>query len=229
MMKKAINAVIVSFVVLAMASCGNSNQVGEASPPAQTPEAVVASQNAAQDSDSKADADKQETGTANPEGTVSDQVNSKDTAGDPAESADSNGDIKGSDEDFQNPTMNFVGPYVADSAEMEVSASGKSDAEFKVSWGEEDSAVSVWTMSGELDADTFTVEYENCEKKNYEYNEDGSVASETAVYDDGTGRIIFNPQDGTLVWEDEKEHVADALIFEYNYSVSEAAETGELG
>ena len=59
------------------------------------------------------------------------------------------------------------------------------------------------------------------------YNEDGSVGSETAVYDDGAGRIIFNPQDGTLVWEDEKEHAADALIFEYNYQITEAAEFGE--
>jgi hypothetical protein len=81
----------------------------------------------------------------------------------------------------------------------------------------EDSAASVWTMSGELNTDTFTVEYDNCVKTDYVYNEDGSVMSETSVYIDGTGRIIFNPQDGTLVWEDEKEHVADALIFEYSW------------
>ena len=112
---------------------------------------------------------------------------------------------------------------------MEVSASGKSDAEFKVTWSKEDSAVSVWTMSGELNADTFTVEYVNCVKKDYVYKEDGSVESETSVYEDGTGRIIFNPQDWTLVWEDEKEHAADALIFEYSYSAAEAAESGEQG
>jgi len=180
-MKKMIKAVFVSLLVLMMAACGNNNQVGEASPPAQTPEAAAAALN----SDGAAD------------------------------SNESNAD---SDDEFQNPTMNFIGPYVADGAEMEVSASGKSDAEFKVTWSKEDSEVSVWTMSGELNADTFTVEYVNCVKKDYVYNEDGSVGSETAVYDDGTGRIIFNPQDGTLVWEDEKEHAADALIFEYSYS-----------
>ena len=173
-MKKMTKAFFVSLLVLTVAACGNNNPVGEASPPAQTPEAVAAAQN-------------------------------------PASNA-------GSDDDFQNPTMNFVGPYTADGAEMEVSASGKSDAEFKVTWSKEDSAVSVWTMSGELNADTFTVEYANCVKKDCVYSEDGSVESETSVYDDGTGRIIFNPQDGTLVWEDEKEHAADALIFEYSYS-----------
>ena len=180
-MKKMTKALFVSLLVLTVAACGNNNPVGEASPPAQTPEAVAAAQNSAG----------------------------------AAEVSESN---VGSDDDFQNPTMNFVGPYTADGAEMEVSASGKSDAEFKVTWSKEDSAVSVWTMSGELNVDTFTVEYVNCVKKDYVYNEDGSVGSETAVYDDGAGRIIFNPQDGTLVWEDEKEHAADALIFEYSYS-----------
>ena len=180
-MKKMTKALFVSLLVLTVAACGNNNPVGEASPPAQTPEAVAAAQNSAG----------------------------------AAEVSESN---VGSDDDFQNPTMNFVGPYTADGAEIEVSASGKSDAEFKVTWSKEDSAVSVWTMSGELNADTFTVEYANCVKKDYIYSEDGSVESETSVYDDGTGRIIFNPQDGTLVWEDEKEHAADALIFEYSYS-----------
>ena len=180
-MKKMTKALFVSLLVLTVAACGNNNPVGEASPPAQTPEAVAAAQN---------------------------------TAG----TADLSESNAGSDDDFQNPTMNFVGPYTADGAEMEVSAAGKSDAEFKVTWSKENSEVSVWTMSGELNADTFTVEYVNCVKKDYVYNEDGSVGSETSVYDDGTGRIIFNPQDGTLVWEDEKEHAADALIFEYSYS-----------
>lgn len=186
-MRKMIKAVLAALAVLAMTACGNNNQVGEASPPAQTPEAVVAAQNAAGASESKEDTSEGQT-----ESTVSDH-------------------------EFQNPVMNFVGPYIADGAEMEVSASGKSDAEFKVTWSKEDSSVSVWTMSGELNTDTFTVEYSNCEKKECVCNEDGSVESETTVYDDGTGRIIFNPQDGTLVWEDEKEHAADALIFEFNY------------
>ena len=180
-MKKMTKTVLASLLVLMMAACGNNSKVGEASPPAQTPEAVAAAQNS-------------------------------------AGAEESNESNVGSDDDFQNPTMNFVGPYTADGAEMEVSASGKSDAEFKVTWSKEDSAVSVWTMSGELNADTFTVEYVNCVKKDYVYKEDGSVESETSVYEDGTGRIIFNPQDGTLVWEDEKEHAADALIFEYSYS-----------
>lgn len=193
-MKKRIGAVLASLLVLMVAACGNNNQVGEASPPAQTPEAVVASQNSSGGSDSKA-----ETGTLE------------------TDSADSNAASEGTEDDFQNPTMNFVGPYAAEGVQMEVSASGKSDAEFKVTWSMEDSAASVWTMSGELNTDTFTVEYDNCVKTDYVYNEDGSVMSETSAYSDGTGRIIFNPQDGTLVWEDEKEHVADALIFEYSW------------
>ena len=173
-MKKRIGAVLASLLVLMVAACGNNNQVGEASPPAQTPEAVVASQNSSGGSDSKA-----ETGTLE------------------TDSADSNAASEGTEDDFQNPTMNFVGPYAAEGVQMEVSASGKSDAEFKVTWS--------------------MVEYDNCVKTDYVYNEDGSVMSETSVYIDGTGRIIFNPQDGTLVWEDEKEHVADALIFEYSW------------
>ncbi len=219
-MKKICNAFFVSLIVLAMTACGNNDQVGEASPPAQTPEAVVAAQNKDGASESVEASDPAQ----NDVGALDSGVEA-----DSKETADSNGNNEGYPDDYQNPTMNFVGPYVADGAEMDVSASGKSDAEFKVEWSKDDSTVSVWNMSGELDLDTFTVEYANCEKTDYVYNEDGSVSSETAVYDDGTGRIIFNPQDGTLVWEDEKEHAADALIFEYSYSVAEAAETGELG
>ena len=89
-MKKMTKTVLASLLVLMMAACGNNNPVGEASPPAQTPEAVAAAQN---------------------------------TAG----TADLSESNAGSDDDFQNPTMNFVGPYTADGAEMEVSASGKSE------------------------------------------------------------------------------------------------------
>ena len=231
-MKKMINVVLAALIVLAMTACGNKDQVGEASPPAQTPEAVVAAQNTAGVSDSKADAAMSDAGKTDSDGTGnlnSNAADSADSKGTETDSEDAALSSENSDDDYQNPTMNFIGPYVADSAEMEVSASGKSDAVFKVTWDTGDSTGSVWSMSGELNADTFTVEYADCEKKDYVYNEDGSVESETVAYNDGTGRIIFNPQDGTLVWEDEKEHAADALIFEYSYSVAEAAETGELG
>ena len=71
-MKKMTKAFFVSLLVLTVAACGNNNPVGEASPPAQTPEAVAAAQN-------------------------------------PAGAAEVSESNAGSDDDFQNPTMNFVG------------------------------------------------------------------------------------------------------------------------
>ena len=215
-MKKKLSILLISAMALAITACGGKDKVGEASPPVQTPEvAAEAAETAkAEGTESKVEDAKGEEGA---------------TGADVAAAGADAAAEAGTEEDGQNPTMNFVGPYTADKAEMMVEASDKKDAQISISQKSDASKESVWTMSGEFNEDTFSVEYSDGKKTEYEYADDGTIKSETVTYEDGTGRIIFNPQDGTCVWEDEKEHVADALIFEFNYPATEVPETGELG
>lgn len=233
-MKKKLSILLISAMALAITACGGKDKVGEASPPVQTPEvAAEAAETAkAEGTESKVEdakgeeANKSDSAVDQAEGAAGADV---DAAGaDTAAGADAAAEA-GTEEDGQNPTMNFVGPYTADKAEMMVEASDKKDAQISISQKSDAGKESVWTMSGEFNEDTFSVEYTDGKKTEYEYADDGTIKSETVTYEDGTGRIIFNPQDGTCVWEDEKEHVADALIFEFNYPATEVPETGELG
>ena len=119
------------------------------------------------------------------------------------------------EEDGQNPVMNFVGPYSSDRASMLVEAEGMTDAKITVSWASSASESSEWTMSGAFDADALTVSYDNCVRTDYVYNESGEVDSETVVYDNGTGTILF-AEDGAITWIDDQDHVADGMTFTFN-------------
>ena len=116
--------------------------------------------------------------------------------------------------DGQNPIMNFVGTYAKDRCYIEVSAADSDNgAAFHINWGSSASEHSEWDMSGTFDTETLTVNYDNAVRKNIVFNEDGSVASETTVYENGKGSFTFSEGDLTLVWNDEQEHAADDTVF----------------
>lgn len=107
--------------------------------------------------------------------------------------------------------MNFVGEYSADRATITVEAEGDNGAKITVQWGSSADEGSEWTMSGVFNDSTKTVNYTNGQK--IDYVDDGDQRSETTVYTDGTGEIVFN--DNTLQWADDKEHVADGMTFRF--------------
>ena len=116
--------------------------------------------------------------------------------------------------DGQNPIMNFIGTYAKDRCSIEVSAADDKDgAEFLVRWGSSAAEHSEWHMSGTFDAKTLTVNYDNCEKKDVVFKEDGTIESETVVYENGKGSFTFSEGDASLIWNDEEEHAADDMIF----------------
>ena len=121
-----------------------------------------------------------------------------------------------SSDDTQNPIMNFIGEYASDRILMTVSASGSTGASIKITWAGSVSELEEWTMSGEAvveDDNKITVHYTDCQKKGMVYNEDGSVASETVEYENGTGTITFIYENSVVTWEDEQEHIADDREF----------------
>ncbi len=116
--------------------------------------------------------------------------------------------------DGQNPIMNFVGSYAKDRALIEVSAADDKDgAKFHITWGSSAAEHSEWDMTGTFDPETLTVSYENAVRKDVVFKEDGSVESETVVYEDGTGSFTFSQEGNSLTWKDEKEHIADDTVF----------------
>ena len=115
-------------------------------------------------------------------------------------------------DDGQNPVMNFIGDYYLDRASMNISASGENGAAIFVTWSSSAFEHSEWTMMGEFNEDTMSIEYKDCEKKTIVFKENGEIESETVEYSDGTGRIVFG--DGnTLTWEDDKANIADGAVF----------------
>lgn len=121
-------------------------------------------------------------------------------------------------EDGQNPVMNFVGPYGWARASAQVEAGSGNEAKIRIHWGSSAAEFTEWVMSGEFDSETLTVEYTDCVKTNYAFNEDGEIDSEEVVYENGTGSITF--QDGspiTFTWKDDMENVAEDAVFEWNF------------
>ena len=116
--------------------------------------------------------------------------------------------------DRQNPIMNFVGTYAKDRASILVEADGDDGAKFLINWGSSASEHTEWIMSGKFDANTLTVNYDNCVRKDVVFKEDGSTDSETVIYENGKGSFTFT-DDLKLTWNDEEEHQADGMVFDY--------------
>ena len=114
-------------------------------------------------------------------------------------------------EDGQNPVMNFVGTYACDRASVFVEADGADGAKLTVRWGSSAWEHSEWTMSGKFDPETLTIEYSDCVRKDVAFAEDGSVDSETVVFENGVGTVHF--ENDNLYWKDDEEHVADDMVF----------------
>ena len=114
-------------------------------------------------------------------------------------------------DDGQNPVMNFVGTYASGRASVLVEADGADGAKLTVNWGSSAWEHSEWIMSGKFDPDTLTIEYSDCVRTDYAFNEDGSVKSETVVYENGFGTVHFENDD--LYWKDDEEHMADDMVF----------------
>ncbi len=128
-------------------------------------------------------------------------------AGSETESADAS-------EDGQNPVMNFVGPYMAGRASLNVECSGSDGASFTIHWGSSATISTEWTMSGTFDSETNSVSYTDCKKKTTVYTSEGELESEDVEYENGTGTMHFN-EDYTITWQDDMENAGEGLVFEF--------------
>ena len=134
-------------------------------------------------------------------------------------------------EDGQNPIMNFVGYYVSGRANIFVSAEdSENGASAIVTWGSSATEYSSWTMSGTFDSETLQFEYHDCVKTDYVYEDGSEDPTASEVYTGGHGFFTFAEGDTlTLTWQDDQEHIADDMVFEYTTEFTPEDATEEIG
>ena len=122
------------------------------------------------------------------------------------------------EEEGQNPVMNFIGPYAWSRASAMVEAAGSNGARISIDWASSAAEGSRWVMTGELDPETLTVKYTDCVKTDYVFGEDGEIESETVRYENGTGTITFQSEGApSFTWQDDMENIAEDAVFEWNF------------
>ena len=203
-MKKALVILLALAMVLSLTACGSSSEETTAAKEETTAEAA-------------------ETTEAKEETTAAPETEAPETEAPETEEPSTEEASTEAEEDGQNPVMNFIGVYAYERASIEVECEGTENAKFTVMWGSSAAEHREWTMSGKFDEATQTVEYDNCACKDVVFNEDGTVESETPVYENGTGSITFG-EDMTLTWKDDQDHAADDMVFEYASFVPEESE-----
>ena len=226
MKKRWLSIALAAVMVFSLAACGKTEQSAGTSTPA-------ASESTAQETASSAVKETPAASTASAEESAAtasetsseepaEETTSEVSAEEPADTT-SEEVAEGGEEDGQNPIMNFVGPYGAYRASAFVEAEGMEGARVTVEWASSAAERSTWEMTGVLDPETLTMEYDNCRKVDQVFNEDGEVGSETVVYENGKGRIIF-AADGTFTWEDDEENIAEGTVFSFNSGITEDPE-----
>ena len=228
---KILSAAAAMLVAGSLIACGSEGAPGSASSPSTAEESAVTTENGAgvgttQSPEAGAGATDEEGGLLAGGLQSNEAAIEGFTSPDVEVAALTEEDISG-----QNPVMNFIGRYYCDRCIMTVATKENSEkgAEITVQWGGSAWESAEWRMSGDLDMETLTIEYDDCVKSEKVYKDEGELESETEIYRNGKGRIIFQSGLGSrnLIWEDDEEHIADGFVFEYNSYDGE--ESGSVG
>ncbi len=141
--------------------------------------------------------------------------------GKPDAAADSTAPIIDTEEDGQNPVMNFIGNYQSDRRTMLVEAKGMDEAKVTVHWGSDAWTYAEWTMTGKVveEGDGLVMSYADGAYATVTTDEDGNEtrADETVG---GTGTVWFKA-DGAVVWTDDQDEGIKDLVFEWIPVVSD--------
>ena len=125
--------------------------------------------------------------------------------------------------DGQNPVMNFIGDYQSGRARAHVACIGDDGADITITWGGSAWEEARWDIIGTLDEETLTVAYSGCTKSILTYDDNGELKSEEAVYDDGTGTIVFDYEANTFTWHEDQSEYGNDMVFEWVPVTAEAS------
>lgn len=134
----------------------------------------------------------------------------------------------GTEEDGQNPVMNFIGNYQSDRRTMLVEAVGMDEARVTVNWGSDAWTHSEWVMTGKIveEGDGLVMRYTDGTYATVTTDENGNETrtDETAG---GTGTVLFN-SDYTVTWTDDQDEQIKDLVFEWLPVFSEEEESAPV-
>lgn len=212
-MKKLFCMLMAGCVAFSLAACGGGGSGAGADAP-KAEESQEAGQEAG--GEEAAQAQGQESGAQS--GTSQEAAPGEESAQESMTGAEAaqeavTGEESASDEDGQNPVMNFIGNYVCDRARALVECTGRDGAKVTIEWAGSARDLARWEMEGPLDTDTLEVEYSGCVKTVLSFDEEGRIIKEDVEYEDGTGTITFTA-DGGFVWHDGKGE-NDDMAFEW--------------
>jgi len=117
------------------------------------------------------------------------------------------------DADWKDPVLRVAGEYQSDRAHATVDSFGLGEAWITIEWGGSAWETSRWLISGFLDEETMTIEYEGSNKSIVVYDDNGEISSEEEVYVDGTGTIVFH-EDGSFTWHEDQAEDREDMVFE---------------
>ena len=103
------------------------------------------------------------------------------------------------------PLAAIVGSYASGETEALVEALG--DGRVRVTVSRRNSARETvrWVMTGDCDPGTGAADYFGGVKTTLTFGEDGLLRDETAEYEDGAGRLVFDREKETFTWSDTRE------------------------
>ncbi|MBR5618299.1 MAG: hypothetical protein IKW76_01035 [Clostridia bacterium] len=121
----------------------------------------------------------------------------------------------GTEEDGQNPVMNFIGNYQSDRRVMTVEALGMDEARVTVHWGSDAWTYSEWVMTGKVveEGDSLVMRYTDGAYATVTTDENGAETRSDETTG-GTGTVWFN-SDYTITWTDDGDDQINGLVFEW--------------
>ena len=108
-------------------------------------------------------------------------------------------------EDFRADNE-FTGDYENDEYTAHIVKDSNDELNITISSSISDKKSYTWTMSGYLSDISYKVIYDNCVKTLVNYNSQNEVKNRETEYENGSGKIIFNDNNG-FTWSNGMENI----------------------
>ena len=111
----------------------------------------------------------------------------------------------------QNPSMNIMGTYCKDKVKIKVDPIGLKSTSVTVEWPGNDNSKAIWYMSGRLNEETMSIDYENAVKRVITYDRHGMEISDIEIYTSGRGKMTFTKEG--MKWDEYNDEIARGMVF----------------
>ncbi|GEM_PF-1496548 len=141
-----------------------------------------------------------------------------------APAAESEGDVDPYLEPDESEAQRFIGIWEHDRVTIEISNGLEGGYRCLVGWGSSATERTVWEYQCDFDGEAL-YSFETGTKTNLVFDENGEIASQEVVFEDGASRFSID-ENGKLIWEEFKEDAGEGMTFDH--IETEAPTTEEL-